>query len=50
MGSDNPSKHFELYNQCLILNHVNVKTLPFYRGPQQSAINHYGDARLAHGE
>ena len=47
MESDNPSKCFELYNQSLILNHVNVKTLPFDRGLQESAINHYGDARIA---
>ena len=36
MGSDNPSKSFALYDQCLITNHVDVKTLPFDRGPQQS--------------
>ena len=48
VGSDNPSKCFELYDRCSIPNCVNVKNLPFDRGPQQSAINHCDDARLAH--
>ena len=34
MGRDNPFKCFEFYNRCLIPNPVNVKTLPFDRGPQ----------------
>ena len=38
MGSDNPFNCFELHDQCPIPNSVNVKTLPFDRGLQQSAI------------